>query len=178
MATHSSVLAWRIPGTGEHGGLPSMGSHRVGHDWSDLAAAAAEINRLTSISSQTFNLFDWDSHSSLVAQMVKNLPAVQETRVQSLGGKIPWGKEWLPTPVFLPGDFHGHRSLADYSRWGHTVRYDWATNNTFTWRNFASQPNSYLVSLFSPKTSLIYSILLFFFFLFCPVQYGSNSLKT
>ena len=41
MATHSSVLAWRIPGTGEPGGLPSMGSHRVRHDWSDLAAAAA-----------------------------------------------------------------------------------------------------------------------------------------
>ena len=41
MATHSSVLAWRIPGTGEPGGLPSMGSHRAGHDWSDLAAAAA-----------------------------------------------------------------------------------------------------------------------------------------
>ena len=40
MATHSSVLAWRIPGTEEPGGLPSMGSHRVGHDWSDLAAAA------------------------------------------------------------------------------------------------------------------------------------------
>ena len=40
MATHSSVLAWRIPGTREPGGLPSMGSHRVGHDWSDLAAAA------------------------------------------------------------------------------------------------------------------------------------------
>ena len=37
MATHSSVLAWRIPGTGEPGGLPSIGSHRVGHDWSDLA---------------------------------------------------------------------------------------------------------------------------------------------
>ena len=41
MATHSSVLAWRIPGTGEPGGLSSMGSHRVGHDWNDLAAAAA-----------------------------------------------------------------------------------------------------------------------------------------
>ena len=41
MATHSSVLAWRIPGTGEPGGLPSMGSHRVGHDSSDLAAIAA-----------------------------------------------------------------------------------------------------------------------------------------
>ena len=41
MRTHFSVLAWRIPGTGEPGGLPSMGSHRVGHDWSNLAAAAA-----------------------------------------------------------------------------------------------------------------------------------------
>ena len=41
MATHSSVLAWRTPGMGEPGGLPSMGSHRVGHDWSNLAAAAA-----------------------------------------------------------------------------------------------------------------------------------------
>ena len=41
MATHSSVLAWSIPGTGEPRGLTSMGSHRVGHDWSDLAAAAA-----------------------------------------------------------------------------------------------------------------------------------------
>ena len=40
MATHSSVLAWRIPRMGEPGGLSSMGSHRVGHDWSDLAAAA------------------------------------------------------------------------------------------------------------------------------------------
>ena len=41
MATHSSVIAWRIPGTEEPGGLLSMGSHRVGHDLSDLAAAAA-----------------------------------------------------------------------------------------------------------------------------------------
>ena len=43
MATHSSALAWRIPGMGEPGGLPSMGSHRVGHDGSNLAAAAALI---------------------------------------------------------------------------------------------------------------------------------------
>ena len=41
MATHSSIHAWRIPGMGEPGGLPCMGSHRVGPDWSDLAAAAA-----------------------------------------------------------------------------------------------------------------------------------------
>ena len=44
MATHSCILAWRIPGTGEPGGLLSMGSHRVGHDWSDLAAAAASLS--------------------------------------------------------------------------------------------------------------------------------------
>ena len=43
MATHSSVLAWRVPGTKEPGGLPFMGSHRVGHDWSDLATAAAAV---------------------------------------------------------------------------------------------------------------------------------------
>ena len=40
--THSSILAWRIPGMGEPGGLPSTGSHRVGHDWNDLAAAAGD----------------------------------------------------------------------------------------------------------------------------------------
>ena len=46
MATHSSVLAWRIPGTAESGGLPSLGLHRVGHDCSDLAAAAAAADML------------------------------------------------------------------------------------------------------------------------------------
>ena len=48
MAPYSSVLAWRIPGMGEPGGLPSMGSHRVGHDWSDLAAAAASLKLMRS----------------------------------------------------------------------------------------------------------------------------------
>ena len=43
MATHSGVLAWRIPGTGEPGGLPSMGSHRVGHDWSDLTTTITTL---------------------------------------------------------------------------------------------------------------------------------------
>ena len=54
MATHSSVLAWRIPGTEEPGGLPSMGSHRVGHDWSDLAAAAVWILRKENGQSHVF----------------------------------------------------------------------------------------------------------------------------
>ena len=63
MATHSSVLAWRIPGTGEPDGQPSMGSHRVGHDWSDLAAAAGDWSqwrkRLVDLILSWF-LFCWD----------------------------------------------------------------------------------------------------------------------
>ena len=58
MATHSSVLAWRIPGTGEPGGLPSMGSHRVEHDRSDLAAAAARVYNET-----LEHTFGKDTHS-------------------------------------------------------------------------------------------------------------------
>ena len=56
MATHSSVLAWRIPGTGEPGGLPSTGSHRVGCDWSDLAATAAAAISETFLSTSSWNL--------------------------------------------------------------------------------------------------------------------------
>ena len=48
IATHSRILAWRIPGTEEPGGLPSVGLHRVGHDFSDLAAAAACLEDLFS----------------------------------------------------------------------------------------------------------------------------------
>ena len=43
-------------------------------------------------------------------------------------GKIPWSREWLPTPVFLPGESRGQRSLAGYSPWGRRVRHDWVTN--------------------------------------------------
>ena len=55
----------------------------------------------------------------LVAQLVKNLPAMQETWVRSWVGKIPWKMEWLSTPVFLPGESHGQRSLEGYSPCGH-----------------------------------------------------------
>ena len=57
--------------------------------------------------------------ASLVAQMVKNLPAMRETWVRSLGWENPWRRKELPTPVFLPGEFHGQRSLAGYSPWGY-----------------------------------------------------------
>ena len=53
--------------------------------------------------------------ASLVAQMVKNLPAVQETWVQYLNREDPLENGMQPTPVFLRGEFHGQRSLAGYS---------------------------------------------------------------
>ena len=57
--------------------------------------------------------------ASLGAQRVKNLPAVQETQVDSCMGKMPWRREWKPTPVSLPEESHGQRSLAGHSQWGH-----------------------------------------------------------
>ena len=56
--------------------------------------------------------------TSLVAKMVKNLPAIQETWVHPWVPKIPWRWKWQPTAVFLPGEFHGQRSLMGYSPWG------------------------------------------------------------
>ena len=74
MATHSSILAWRIPWTGEPGGLLSMGLHRVRHDWSHLAC-------------------------------------------------VYWRRQWQPTPVFLPGESQGQRSLPSVG--SHRVGHDW-----------------------------------------------------
>ena len=101
MATHSSVLAWRIWWTEEPGGLQSIGLQRVGHDW--------ETNTFT------FQIKFLKSMTSLVAQIVKNLPKIQfNPWIQ----KIPWRRKWQPTPVFLPEEFHGRRSLVGYSQWG------------------------------------------------------------
>ena len=67
--------------------------------------------------------------ASLVAQLVKNLPAMWETWVHSWVGKIPWRKEQLPTPVFCPGEFHGQRTLAGYST--HEVIKSWIQLSDF-----------------------------------------------
>ena len=75
MAPHSSTLAWKVPWTEEPGGLQSMGSRRVGHDWA------------TSLSLSTF---------------------------------MHWRRKWQPTPVFLPGESQGRRSLVGCRLWGHT----------------------------------------------------------
>ena len=100
MATHCSVLAWRIPGTGEPGGLLSMGSHRVGHDWSDLAAAAYI--------------------SGIPWWLSSREPACRcrRCRFDPWIRKVPWRRKWQPAPVFLPGKSHAWRSLECYSPWG------------------------------------------------------------
>ena len=55
----------------------------------------------------------------MVAQTVKNLPAMQETGFNPWVGKMPWRRKWQSIPVFLPGKSHGQRSLEGYSPWGH-----------------------------------------------------------
>ena len=135
MAAHPSVLAWRIPGMGEPGGLPSMGSHRVGHDWSVLAAAAAALQ--------------W---ASLVAPWVKNPPANEGT-VPGSGRFSGGGNSNPPTPVFLPGESYGQRSLADYSPWGRKE------SDTAEWRNnsfpLRAVPVSLCLFVFPPLYCLI-----------------------
>ena len=96
MATHSSVPAWRIPGTGE----PVYG-------------VAQNRRRLKQLSSST------SSRAFLLAQTLKNLPAMWETQVRSLGGEDPWRRKWLPTPILLPGESHGQRSLVGCGPRGH-----------------------------------------------------------
>ena len=71
----------------------------------------------------------------MMAQWVKNLPTMQERRCgfDPWVRKIPWRRKWQPTTVFLPGEFHGQRSLVGYSSWGHEiVAYDQATKRAHT----------------------------------------------
>ena len=71
MATHSRVLAWRVPGTWEPGGLPSMGSHRVGHNWSDLAVAAVSYPYMTT--GKTIVLTIWTFVSKVMSLLFNTL---------------------------------------------------------------------------------------------------------
>ena len=76
--------------------------------------------RVHGVTKSQTRLSDFHFHfTSLVAQMVKNLLAMQETHVQSLGQDDPLEKEWQHNPIFLPGESHGQRSLVGYSPWGH-----------------------------------------------------------
>ena len=157
MAAHSSVLAWRTPGTGEPGGLPSMGSHRVGHDYSDLAAAAPNFYslKIKKISAGRLVLGDWLGCSrcllgqaslptwksgSLLVMIEGFWQWLQRGSISFRGvlgsgphfrglatrpftcglgqDSVLCGRNWQPTPIFLPGKSHGQRSMVGYSPWG------------------------------------------------------------
>ena len=89
-----------------------------------------------------FKVFTWslinisllvNTRTSLVARTVKHLPTMRETRVRSLGRADPWRRKWQPTPVSLPGESHGGRSLVGYSLQGsQRVGHDWATSLSFS----------------------------------------------
>ena len=89
MATHSSVLAWRIPGTGEPGGLPSMESHRVGYDWSDLA------------STHKPNFFLWQRDGLVNEGEAERVVSVDWRKAHRNGGDTVNGR-WLWTGICFP----------------------------------------------------------------------------
>ena len=148
MATHSSVLAWRIPGTAGPGGLPSTGPHRVGHNWRDLAAAAAAAYSISleMLLQILYFIVTWN-RSSLCGDMEKAMAPHSSTlawkiswteesgRLQSMGSLrvgndwvtslslftfMHWRRKWQPTSVFLPGESQGQRSLVGCCLWGST----------------------------------------------------------
>ena len=91
MATHSSVLAWRIPGTGEPGGLPSVGSHRVRHDLSDLAAAAQHCSTVfccCSVTQSCLTLCDPMGCSTPGFPVLHHLPEFALAHVHWVGDAI------------------------------------------------------------------------------------------
>ena len=123
MATSSSVLAWRIPGTGEPGGLPSMGSH-----------SRTRLKRLSSSSSSS-PMFE--SSASLVAQRLKRLPSMRETWVQFLGWEDALEKEMATHSSILawripwteePGGLQSTGS----QRVGHDWAQTWCLNLTYS----------------------------------------------
>ena len=106
MATHSSILPGKIQG---------QRSLVVYSPWDCKESDRTEQLTLT-------------FRASLVSQQLKNLPAMQETEVWSLVGKMSWRRKWQPTPLFFPGKSHGQRTLVGYSLWGNKrARHDLAT---------------------------------------------------
>ena len=144
MATHSSVLAWRIQGTGEPGGLLSMGSHRVGHDWSDLAAA---FIRRTDAEAEAPILCPSDVKNWLIR---KDSDAGQDWRQQEKGmtedemvGWHHWLMDmhlsklwelvmdsWKPSMLLSIGSQRsGHDWVTELNYYSIPLYHDWSTEN-------------------------------------------------
>ena len=126
MAIHSSILAWRIPWTEGPGGLQFMGIQRFGHNW--------VTNTFTFVAKRFQNILPrllMELNTILPRYLTLPFPfplgsdCKESARNAGDPGFNPWmrknplRREWLPTPVFSPGEFHGQRSLAGYSLQGH-----------------------------------------------------------
>ena len=121
MATHSSTLAWRIPRTEDPGRLQSMGSQRVGHDWATSLPFHFQASRG----------FSWWLRQERICLQYRR------SGFDPWVGKILWNRKWHPTPVSLPGKFHGQRSLVGYSPWGpQKVRHNWTHTHLLFQMNF------------------------------------------
>ena len=105
MATHSSVFAWRIPGTGEPGGLPSMGSHRVRHDWSDLAAASAYLRLLIFLP------------AILIPTCASSSPTFHMMYSAYRTSFPIWNQSVVPCPVLTVACWSAYRFLRRQVRW-------------------------------------------------------------
>ena len=114
MATNSSVLAWRIPGMGEPGGLWSMGLHRVGHDWSDLAAAATATLQYSTLKSRVVESNSWHTGAKFTAWrsvcrgLTVNDPRHQKWtcsfNLYETGIELGLGRVWGPDPAIFRMD--------------------------------------------------------------------------
>ena len=159
MATHSSVLALRLPGTGEPGGLPSMGSHRVRHDWSDLAAAAAGfLSRIEKVVMNVLHvvlaimhLEKWRTFPQLLELIPEDSPQLSALilcLIQMKRAALPKGA----SPVTLAGT--GSKDLAPLSQFettlkGHpSFRVPCEVGGSICWDGSAAQ----LLSLPSPAS--------------------------
>ena len=111
--THSSVLAWRIPGTGEPGGLPFMGSHRVRHDWSDLAAAAdfsSSPEGWDAWKVDAWRMFCWPSSFSF------HFPLCSQRRLLLTGTPLQNSlmELWSLMHFLMPHVFQSHREFKEW----------------------------------------------------------------
>ena len=111
MATHSSVLAWRIPGMAEPGGLPSVGSHRVGHDWSDLAACYNFLDQKLHVTlgrvGERFRQLSWFLGQEHVLMSVQWSPF--SFSVVPSGGCLEGPGSWTLVSSLLPSLSHWTR---------------------------------------------------------------------
>ena len=120
IATHSSTLAWKISWIGEPCRLQSIGSQRVGHDWTiSLSLSGALV-----VKSPPTSEGDVGEMSS-VSEPTCQWRRCRRNEFNPWVWKIPWKRAWQSTPVFLPEESHGQRSLVVYNPWGHRVTHAW-----------------------------------------------------